>query len=122
MAVITPTKDHTVSPDGSVQQWTWSTITNGDTGLPVEWIQHADRCVSVTGTFGVGGTVVIQGSNDNTNWYTLNNAQSVALSLTAAGLKQVVELPRYMRPAVTAGDGATDIDVILIMRRIPTER
>lgn len=121
MAVITPTQDYTISSDGRVQQWTWSTLTNGDTGHPVEWIQYADRCVSVIGTFGFGGTVVIQGSNDNTNWFTLNNAQSAALSFTAAGLKQVVELPRYIRPSVTAGDGTTDLDVSLVMRRIPTE-
>lgn len=121
MAVITPTKDHSISSDGTVQQWTWSALANGDTGHPVEWIQFADRCVSVTGTFGAGGTLVIQGSNDNTNWFTLNNAQSAALSFTASGLKQVVELPRYIRPSVTAGDGTTSLDVILVMRRIPTE-
>lgn len=102
--------------DGSVMQVVWADLTNTDAdGAAVEWCQWADRCVQVTGTFG-GATLTIQGSNDGTNWATLNNAQGTAATFTAAGLKQIVELPRYVRPLLSGGSGST-LAVSLIMRR-----
>lgn len=117
MATITPSFS-TLQNDGSVVVVTWAalTTTNSD-GAPLDWTQWADRCISFTGTFGAGGTVVLQGSNDGTNYFTLNNAQGTALSFTAAGLKQAVELPLWVRPFVSAGDGTTSITAILVARR-----
>ncbi len=118
MATITPTNNGDISGDGSVQMFTWASLTTTDNdGSPVEWTPYADRCVQVTGTFGAGGTVVIQGSNDGSTWATLNQAQGSAASFTGAGIRQIVETPRYVRPNVTAGDGTTSLTVSLIMRR-----
>lgn len=101
--------------DHRVRQWTPLTTTNAD-GSPVSYASNAHAgavTVQVTGTFGVGGTVVIEGSNDGTNYVTLNDAGGAALSLTAAGLKAIRELPAYIRPRVTAGDGTTSLTVTL---------
>lgn len=118
MATVTPTNGGDLSGDGSTQMFTWTPLTTTNTdGAPVEWLQWADRCVQVTGTFGTGGTVVLQGSNDGSTWATLNNAQGTAASFTAAGIRQIVELPRYCRPNVTAGDGTTSLTVSLVLRR-----
>ena len=76
-------------------------------------IAFADRSVQVTGTFGVGGRVLLQGSNDGTNWVTLNDPQANALSFTAAGLEAVLELTQYIRPTVNAGDGTTSLTVTM---------
>lgn len=99
----------------------WENLTSADDGawLPDIFIDYADRSVQVTGTFGVGGTLVIQGSNESTptTAATLNDPSVTALSFTAAGIKQVLEQARSIRPNVTAGDGSTDLDVYMVCRR-----
>lgn len=117
MATVTPANNGNIAGDGSVAMFTWATMANGDDGSPAELIPWADRCVQVTGTFGAGGTVVIEGSNDNSTWATLYHAQGSAASFTAAGIRQIVETPRYVRPRVTAGDGTTSLTVSMTLRR-----
>ena len=103
--------------DGSVLIVQWTPLANGDSGSPLEVSAWAERSVQITGTFGTGGTVVIQGSNDGTNWATLNNAQGTGLSFTSANIKQVAEMTRYMRPNVTGGDVTTSLTVTMLIRR-----
>lgn len=95
----------------------WDNIPNGNDGQVVEMPAYADRSVQVGGTFGTGGTVVLEGSNDGATYATLKDPFGNDISFTAAGLKQVVEICKYMRPRVTAGDGTTAIDVTLLMRK-----
>jgi len=97
----------------------WETLTSdtSDTGDPLEMAGSTVRSIQVTGTFGSGGTLVIRGSNDGTNYVTLNDAEGNALSLTAAGIESVQEITRFIRPEVTAGDGTTDLDVTMILVR-----
>lgn len=107
-----------VSQDGSVRKIVWSplTTTNSD-GAPAQWCEYMDRCIQFHGTFGAAGTIVLQGSNDGSNWFTLNDVQATAISKTAAAIEQVTELPLYVRPLVTGGDGTTSLTATLIMRR-----
>jgi hypothetical protein len=97
--------------------FTWSALANGDTGAPVDLYDAAAICFSVSGTFGSGGSITLQGSLDGTNFYALTDRQGVAITLTAAGLKQAQELPRYVRPNCTAGDGTTALVPIIRARR-----
>jgi hypothetical protein len=89
---------------------------NGDSGSPYEMRQQADRSVQIAGTFGAGGSVNVEGSNDGTNYQILRDPQGVALTFTAAGLKQVLEITNYIRPRVTAGDGTTALTITLLAR------
>jgi hypothetical protein len=73
--------------------------------------------VQVQGTFGASGSVSVEGSNDGVNYHTLRDPQGVSLTFTAAGLKAVLELTRFIRPRVTAGDGTTALTVTLVARR-----
>ena len=77
----------------------------------------ADRSVQITGTFGTGGTVLIEGSNDGTNYATLNDPQGVAISKTAAGIFEISQIVKFIRPRVSAGDGTTSITVTLLAQR-----
>lgn len=95
----------------------WSALANGDDGQPLELLDFADYSVQVGGTFGVGGTIVFEGSNDGVTYFTLTDAQGSAISKTAAAIEQVVETCRYVRPRVTAGDGTTNLAVTLYARR-----
>lgn len=122
MAAITPVVSN-ISDDGSVLRITWETLTTtNDTGTAVSLPKYWDKTVTVTGTFGAGGTISIQGSNDGANWFDLTDFQGVDIELTAAGLKPIAENPLYIRPYVSAGDGTTDLDVILIARLSNTLR
>lgn len=101
-----------------VVQWASLTATNTD-GSPYEVLDYNDHSVQMSGDFGVGGTLLWQGSNDGTNWFSLTDAQGSIFSKTEASLEQVVEAPRYVRPLVSAGTGV-DVDVILVARRART--
>lgn len=94
----------------------WSAVPNADTGTPLPFSKYADRSVQVSGTFGAGGTVVLQGSNNGTTYATLTDPQGNALSFTAAGLEQITEIVRFIRPSVTAGDGTTSLTVTIAAR------
>ena len=92
----------------------WETMGDADTGSTVEMVEANDKSVQIAGTFG-SATVVLQGSNDGTNWATLADPQGTAISKTAAAIEQVLEHTRYIR-AVTSGGTGTDIDVTVFMR------
>jgi len=95
---------------------TWSTMLNGDTGDIYTNSSNRFATVQVSGTFGAGGTIVLEGSLDGTAWTTLLDSTGSAISLTAAGFLTVRDIALYYRPNVTAGDGTTDLDCMLLAR------
>ncbi len=118
MAVINPTWVNLNNAFGNeVVVYTWTPLAASDTGAPVQGPGWADRCAQVSGTFGAGGLCLIEGSNDGTNWFTLNDPFSNALSLAGASLKQITEVPYWIRPHISAGDGTTALTVILVLGR-----
>lgn len=102
---------------------TWTGLLNGDDGQWFDTLDFADISIEVGGTFGVGGTLIIEGSNlatppaTSVAAHTLNDPQGNALSFTAAKMEQVLEMPRWIRPRVTGGDGTTSLTVNLWARR-----
>lgn len=94
---------------------TWTGLDSDDSGDPVEMVSFSDRSVQFTGTFGVGGTAEIQGSNNGTDWVPLDDAQGTAISLTDESIVGIGPLCRYIRPLVTAGDGATALVCTLLV-------
>lgn len=111
-AVARPTGDDTAIVA------TWTGLASGDDGSPLQHAPWSDRSVQVSGTFGAGGTLVLEGSNDGTNWAVLNDAFGTALNITTAGIKQITQAALYMRPRVQGGDGATSLTVALLARTI----
>jgi hypothetical protein len=107
-----------VQGDGSVLNIQWLLLLNGDSGSPAGLPSFADRTVHIDGTFGAGGTVVLEGSNNSgASWMTLTDTLGAAISRTAESLKTITEAPALIRPRVTAGDGTTSINVRLVVRR-----
>jgi hypothetical protein len=92
----------------------WTAVTEADTCAPVAIPTHADRSVQVNGTFG-GATAVIQGSNDGTNYLTLNNPADAALSFSSAGLEAILESTAYIKPLISGGTGQT-LNIYIHMR------
>jgi hypothetical protein len=100
-------------------QWSGLLQSSLDSGAPAELPDYADRSVQIEGTLGVAGTVVIEGSNDGSNYVLLTDPQGNALTITAVNrLEQVQEITRYIRPRVTGGDGTTNFTVTLYGRRL----
>lgn len=112
---FTATKCAGPQGQGTVVKWTG--LANGDSGAPVENPMFSDRSVQFGGTFGAGGTVVIEGSNDGVTYFGLKDPSSTAISATSAKLNQILEVTRYIRPRVSAGDGTTAITVNLLLVR-----
>ena len=115
MATVNYASNHPDTTSIGIGGWKWLTLTttNAD-GQPLIIDRRTDRTVQVSGTFGAGGTLVIEGSNDGTNYFTLNDLQATALSFTSARLEGISEMPLYIRPRVTAGDGTTSLNVYLV--------
>lgn len=95
---------------------TWPAMANGDDGRPLELANFADRSVQVTGTFGAGGSVRIEGSIDGVNYAPLTDPQGNALDIMAAKIEAISEVVRYIRPRVTAGDGTTSLTVTMLLK------
>lgn len=91
----------------------WEAITTTNTaGVGTALPAFPDRSIQVLGNFGTAGAITIQGSNDGgTTWATLNDLFGNALTFTSAGIKGVAELTAMIRPTLSAGSGAVDLDV-----------
>lgn len=106
--------------DANTVKFFWETLTTTNADgrpIPTNFADYADRTMQVTGTFGAGGNLRVEGSLDASNYAALNDAFGNALNLTAAGVKSIAEVPLLTRPNATAGDGTTDLDVTIIARR-----
>ena len=103
--------------DGTAVILSWPALPNGTDGTPSEYSGYTTKSVQVTGTFGAGGSVSLEGSNDGVNWFVLTNPGATALTFTAAGMAVVVEATRYIKPVITAGDGTTALTVTVFARR-----
>lgn len=121
MATIEPTiKDVTSKINGAAWLVTWGPLANGDVGDPVQMPEFADKSVQVTGTFGTGGSVAVEGDNEPYTSYTaanfvaLRDPSSTTIAITAAGAKAVLENTVLVRPHVTAGDGTTSLTVRML--------
>lgn len=102
----------------AIYSWAGLTKATDDAGAAVDLPSHRPLGVQVTGVFGAGGHVVIEGSIDGTNYATLADVAGSALDLTAAAVKGIaVPALRHIRPRVTAGDADTLLAVSIILRR-----
>lgn len=95
--------------------WAGLLQSSTDSGSPfIPNGKFTNYSVQATGTFGAGGAVALQGSQDNVNWATLDDESGTAVSLVAATkVWRVSNLPRYVRPLVTGGDGTTNLAVVV---------
>lgn len=122
MATIVPNANPPVKPNGDDSCirliFTPMTFSGTDVTSPIPFTQWADRSVQVFGTFGAGGSLRIEGSNDGgTTWATLNDPSSTALDFTTARIEEILEICELVRARVTAGDGTTSLSVAFLLRR-----
>lgn len=96
-------------------------LLNGDTSAPVaEAAQYDLMSLRVSGTFGAGGSVALEGSHDNVTYFALPGVNGVAIAITAAGGAVAAYeacAVRYVRARVTAGDGTTNLTATIFLRK-----
>ena len=120
MATVSPVIDRTIA---KIPRVIWETVKNDDTAtaLPISEQWGLAASVQASGTFG-GATVVMQHSNDGTNWFTAKDLQGDDISLTADGFKSLRMIffsPRtsfaYLKPLipVAASTSATTSFLLL---------
>lgn len=97
---------------------TWEGLGQGDEGEAVTYGVFTDRSVQVFGTFGAGGSVTMQGSNDNANFVALTDPRGNALSISSPRLEQIEDLSYSFKPVVNGGDGTTALTVVLFARSL----
>jgi hypothetical protein len=116
MATITPTKQDVAQ---TVAIWTWAALTAAnDTGVALgkNFMDFVDRSVQIAGTFD-GATVILEGSNDGTNYRPLTDPQGNDISKTSASLEQITESVLHARPRLTGAGGSTSITVTIAARK-----
>ena len=99
----------------------WSFDGAGQTGEAVQAASFSDRSIQAAGTFG-GTTITIEGSNNSTNgtdgdWVTLTDTAGTALTFTSAGLKQILQVTRFVRAKTTAGTGVAVTATMVAVRK-----
>jgi hypothetical protein len=113
MATISPT---TVSEQIRSAAYRWTNFSTADTAVAVELtnMQGLAGSIQVTGTFG-SATIVLQVSNDGSNWATLKDGTGTNISFTAAGMSEFSTAARYLRPS-SSGGTADDVTVTVVLR------
>lgn len=101
-------------PQRGIAVTTWAGVANGEQGLACSCTRWSDKTVQISGTFGAGGSVSIEGSNDGTNWAVTHDAQGNANTYTGDVIEFIAENPLLIRPNVTAGDGTTTLKVVIV--------
>lgn len=96
---------------------TWAGLVNGDTGDLFDMTGFVPLSMQVEGTFGAGGSMALEGSNDGVNQRGLHSSGLTAIAVTAAGIVPVSDTTRYVSPHATAGDGTTSLTVSLYLRK-----
>lgn len=94
---------------GNSGNWTysWANITEADEGNAILIPAHVDELsFQVAGTFG-GGTFQLQGSNDGTNFATLQDWGGTTIASTDTKVWRVGNAAKYVKPKATAGTGAS---------------
>jgi hypothetical protein len=114
MATIASTKALNERGRATTIVHSWAALANGDDGAPIQLPFLSDRSVQVSGTFGVGGNVRIEGSLDGVNYAVLTDPQGNNLDLSSAKIESVMEVVQFIRPRVTAGDGTTSVNVTIL--------
>ena len=88
-------------------QMVWTGLLNTDDGSAWDYVEGAaDDFVSVTGTFGVGGTLVIQGSADGVTWSTLTQAGGSTTATDANAASVNADITAYAALNGSASSGA----------------
>jgi hypothetical protein len=113
MAVINPVPTQVTS---GVMVHLWETVTEADTCAAIRpaGTEPVLSSVQVVGTLG-GAEVSVEGSNNGTDWVTLNDTAGNAIAITTENGAEFSTSMVYVRPATSGGSGQT-VDILISTR------
>ena len=118
MSIIQATINKSITPDDSVFILSWSGLAaSGDVGDAQSYASYSDKTFIVSGTFTGAPTVIIEGSNNGSDWTQISNRQGTAMSFTTIGMNTSQDRPAYVRPRMTAGTGGAAVLVTCACHR-----
>lgn len=82
-----------------------------DVTQPIVAPHYPSKTVTCTAATWGTATVIIEGSNDGTNWYQLKDPQGNMISFAANGLLAVRDNPTAVRARVSSGNASTPVIV-----------
>lgn len=115
--MVVPVQNMPLGGAGGVQEIVWEAVTTAGsphTSQRLGGTQSIAGSVQVVGTFG-GATVVLQASNDNSNWVTMKDVTGTDISFTSAGMVEFSTAASYIRVSSSGGTG-DDVDVTVSLR------
>ena len=117
MAIVNPTVTD-VSGDGSTFLISWNLTTADHTGAEIDASTYADRTAFFESVAWGGSTAAVEGANVKTGAFIgLADVQGTAISKTANGVENIVELTRLIRPRLTTVGTAAAVTVSMMVRR-----
>lgn len=118
MTTVTRSLTLTDVRNGEALIASWTALDGDDDGTALDVPAGYDvRSIQVTGTFD-SGSVALHGSNDGSNYAALAAiAAGSAIAITAAGIKNVADATRYVKPVVSSGGASCSLTVTLFLKR-----
>lgn len=100
----------------------WGPMKFGDNCVPIVSGSLVDHSIQAEGTFGIGTSVTLLGSNDattttNGNYHALTDPYGTTINIQSPAIKQSTEVTAWIKPAITAGDGSESIVATVSIRR-----
>lgn len=96
-----------------------ASMANGDNTASIPMMGFDAVSVQITGTFGAGGSVAVEGSHDGTNFFALPGISGGTLAIIASSIV-IIPYPtaRFIRAHVTAGDGTTALIASILLATV----
>jgi len=96
--------------------YTWNLSTANTDGDSISHPGSSDRTVQFIANTAGAATAILEGSNDNTNWFTLTDGQGNSISFTSSGGEMVAENVLHYRARLSIGGSGADWTVLLFSR------
>lgn len=113
MATIAPVITKVGRQDNSTLLVTWTPVTKDDTCTAIALPEYSDKSVQVAGTFGTT-SVAIQGSNDGTNFASLNDPTQTVIAITGPKIQAILENTVLVKPVTTGTDVTQSLTISIL--------
>jgi len=95
----------------------WEELKLGDEGRAIDLDGVISATVQVSGTFGVAGCLELEGSNNGEYFMPLKDAYGRPLKKFEAGIDNLGQMVKFIRPVVKSGDVDTDLKCSVYLHR-----
>ena len=95
---------------------TWILTTADPTGDPISFPGASDRTVQFVAATAGCATIVLEGSMDDSTYFTLTDGQGNAVSFTASGGEMIAENVLFYRPSLSVAGSGADWTIRMLSR------